>query len=78
MKQKVLPWASVYQSKNIEIPMLASSDFQTFLGRLMHEIICLTSFKTTLFVPARQAWYDFKTQGKYTLFELKIHTFAIL
>ena len=41
-----------------------SSDFQTFLGRLMHEIICLTSFKTTIFVPARQAWYDFKTQGK--------------
>ena len=69
LKQKVLPEASVYQSKTIAIPMLGSngagsSDFQTFMGRLMHEIICLTSFKTTLFVPARQAWYDFKTQGK--------------
>merc|ERR1719210_3099123 len=55
-KQKILPWNSVYQSKTIAIPMLhnvssSNSDFQTFLGRLMHEIICLTSFKTTIFVP---------------------------
>ena len=51
-----------------------SSDFQTFLGRLMHEIICLTSFKTTIFVPARQAWYDFKTQGKSQYFFLFLLT----
>jgi WASH complex subunit strumpellin len=68
LKQKVLSWDSVYQSKTIPIPVLATSsgDFSsglTFMGRLAHQLLALTNPKVTIFVPARQAWYDFKTQG---------------
>ena len=69
LRQKVLPHASAYQSKTITIPMLVSSgsDYNvsglSFMGRLMHEIIALTNPKNTIFVPVRQTWYDFKTQG---------------
>ena len=64
LKPKVLPWASVYQSKNITIPYLTMPEGPpTFMGRLMLDILNLTSPKTTIFVPMRQAWYDFKSQG---------------
>lgn len=67
LKQKILPFASVFQSKNIAIPLLTSSNpnepGMTFMGRLMHELIGLTSCRTTVFIAPRQAWYDFKTQG---------------
>ena len=29
----------------------------------MQELVILTNPKTTVFVPVRQTWYDFKTQG---------------
>ena len=71
LKQKVLPFASVYQSKNITIPMLSTNNNEivqvgyTFIGRLMHELVLLTNYRSTIFVPVRQTWYDFRTQGKY-------------
>ena len=40
----------------------------TFMGRLANEIVNLTNPKTTIFLPARQAWYDTKTQGKQNCF----------
>ncbi len=70
LKQKVEPAMSVYQRKSIPIPMLYSTPESgspagglTFMGRLAHELVSLTSPKTTIFVPVRQTWYDSKTQG---------------
>ena len=65
-KQKILPWASVYQSKHIPIPFFVSDQQGglTFMGKLMQELIQQTNPRMTIFVPVRQTWYDFKTQGK--------------
>ena len=63
LKQKVLPWASVHQSKHISIPYYLNEQGITFMGKLMQELVILTNPKTTVFVPVRQTWYDFKTQG---------------
>ena len=64
-KQKILPWASVYQSKHIPIPFFVSDQQGglTFMGKLMQELIQQTNPRMTIFVPVRQTWYDFKTQG---------------
>ena len=66
-KQKILPWASVYQSKHIPIPFFVSDQQGglTFMGKLMQELIQQTNPRMTIFVPVRQTWYDFKTQGKW-------------
>ena len=66
-KQKILPWASVYQSKHIPIPFFVSDQQGglTFMGKLMQELIQQTNPRMTIFVPVRQTWYDFKTQGRW-------------
>ena len=35
----------------------------TFMGRLANEIVSLTNPRNTIFVHARQAWYDSRTSG---------------
>ena len=66
LKQKVLPWNSLYQSKNISIPLLVDSvSGQSFMGRLVQDLVQLLSPKLTVFVHARQSWYDYKTQSKF-------------
>ena len=56
--------SSVHQSKNINIPYFINDLGVTFMGKLMQELIGLTNPRITIFVPVRQTWYDYKTQGK--------------
>jgi WASH complex subunit strumpellin len=62
LKQK----SNLYQSRTIPIPLFPSPDPNclTFMGRLANELVNLTNPKTTIFIPARQAWFDTKTQGE--------------
>merc|ERR1719210_1212299 len=85
-KQKILPWASVYQSKHIPIPFFVSDQQGglTFMGKLMQELIQQTNPRMTIFVPVRQTWYDFKTQAEvgnltklFPLLEKAIGTFGM-
>ena len=77
VKNKVLPSESSYQSRAVPIPLHTmtsalggggnhpgSSGFAiTFIGRLANEIVALTNPRNTVFVHARQAWYDSRTSG---------------
>ena len=77
VKNKVLPSESTYQSRAVPIPLHAmnsavsgganisgSTGFAlTFIGRLANEIVALTNPRNTVFVHARQAWYDSRTSG---------------
>ena len=79
VKNKVLPSESSYQSRAVPIPLHSvtstlgggvnvpgSSGFAiTFIGRLANEIMALTNPRNTVFVHARQAWYDSRTSGTY-------------
>ena len=79
VKNKVLPSESAYQSRAVPIPLHSvtsslggsvnvpgSSGFAiTFIGRLANEIMALTNPRNTVFVHARQAWYDSRTSGVY-------------
>jgi WASH complex subunit strumpellin len=62
LKQK----SNLYQNRTIPIPLFPSPDPNclTFMGRLANELVNLTNPKTTIFIPARQAWFDTKTQGE--------------
>eukprot|EP00095_Tigriopus_kingsejongensis_P005223 maker-scaffold585_size130225-snap-gene-0.19 protein:Tk05223 transcript:maker-scaffold585_size130225-snap-gene-0.19-mRNA-1 annotation:"Strumpellin" len=65
LKQKVPAWDSVYQSKAIPIPMPPPSpvpDCRTFLGRLVNEVITMTSPKTSVYVPYLGTWYDARSK----------------
>ena len=79
VKNKVLPSDSKYQSRAVPIPLHTTTSFAssgssssndptafaiTFLGRLANEIVSLTNPRNTIFVHARQAWYDARTLGK--------------
>ena len=79
VKNKVLPSESSYQSRAVSIPLHAmstaigggtvpgSSGFAiTFIGRLANEIVALTNPRNTIFVHARQAWYDSRTSGTFS------------
>ena len=66
LKQKVLPWNSLYQSKTISIPYLFdTSTGLNFMGNLVQDLVQLLNPKLTIFVHARQSWYDYKTQSKF-------------
>lgn len=80
VKNKVLPSDSKHQSRAVPIPLHTTTSFAssgsssssndptsfaiTFLGRLANEIVSLTNPRNTIFVHARQAWYDARTLGK--------------
>ena len=75
---KVLSSDSKHQSRAVPIPLHTTTSFTsngsssndpasfaiTFLGRLANEIVSLTNPRNTIFVHARQAWYDARTLGK--------------
>ena len=76
VRNKVLPSESVHQSRAVPIPLhtinMASAGGGasgpnsltiTFIGRLANEIVALTHPRSTIFVHARQAWYDSRTSG---------------
>ena len=72
LKTKVLASESSYQSKSVPIPLdiiapIVGADATTsitFMGRLANEILSITSPRNVIYVPARSAWYDYKTTGK--------------
>ena len=78
VKTKVLASESIYQSRAVPIPLhtinpnvaggiasVVNNSAITFIGRLANEIVSLTNPKNTIFVPARQSWYDSRTLGKF-------------
>ena len=85
VKIKVLASESTYQSRAVPIPLhtinsnvaggiasVVNNSAITFIGRLANEIVALTNPKSTIFVPARQSWYDSRTLGKFWLALVKI------
>ncbi|RNA30035.1 WASH complex subunit strumpellin [Brachionus plicatilis] len=65
-KKKIFEFESIYQSKNIPIPVyppLAPNDPSVnFIGRLAREILRMTDPKMTYYLPKKNAWYDLKTK----------------
>lgn len=81
VKNKVLPSESSYQSRAVPIPLHTTnlnsggggttdtnSLAITFIGRLANEIVALTNPRSTIFIHARQTWYDSRTTGNKRLF----------
>jgi WASH complex subunit strumpellin len=71
LKKKVFEWESIYQSKNIPIPVYpplnvpnaTPSEFSVnFIGRLAREILRMTDSKLTYYIEKKNAWYDLKTK----------------
>ncbi|OXA51094.1 WASH complex subunit strumpellin [Folsomia candida] len=78
-KNKVLHFQSIYQSKEIPIPIqfisaspgssssptndLLDYSATTFLGRLANELISISDPKTSSFLTATSSWYDLKTHA---------------
>jgi WASH complex subunit strumpellin len=63
LRTRVEDWQSMYQSKAIPIPKFApiGDGSVTFVGRLANEVQRITDARTTVYVDATTAWYDFKT-----------------
>ncbi|RWS06411.1 WASH complex subunit strumpellin-like protein, partial [Dinothrombium tinctorium] len=76
MRQKVLDWESVYQSKTIPIPQFPPLDNNSvnFIGRLARELLRITDPKLTIYVHPTTCWYDNKTHVEVT----NIRLFSLL
>ena len=66
LRKKVMDWESIYQSTTIPIPRFRPLDGESynFIGRLAHEIIRITDFKYTCYVPQMRTWYDKRTHAE--------------
>jgi WASH complex subunit strumpellin len=71
LKKKIFEYESIYQSKNIPIPIYApvnlavsigSEPSVNFIGRLAREILRVTDPRTTYYLEKKNAWYDLKTR----------------
>ena len=68
LKKKVFEYESIYQSKNIPIPVFPPISTGigeisvNFIGRLAREILRMTDPKTTYYIEKKNAWYDLKTK----------------
>ena len=70
LKKKVFEWESMYQSKNIPIPIYppvlsgnpVNDQSVNFIGRLAREILRITDPKLTYYIEKKNAWYDLKTK----------------
>ncbi len=64
MRQKVLDYQSLYQSRAIPIPVYLPLDpySLTFVGRLVRQITRLSDPKATLYVYPLSAWYDARSR----------------
>jgi len=64
LRQKVLEFESIYQSREIPIPKFQPTDqfSVTFMGRLAREFLRITNVKSTIYMHATEAWYDGKTK----------------
>ena len=69
-KKKIFEYESIYQSKNIPIPVYAplanpngvGEMSVNFIGRLAREILRMTDARTTYYIAKKNAWYDLKTK----------------
>ena len=69
-KKKIFEYESMYQSKNIPIPVYApipaaSATLEAsvnLIGRLAREILRVTDPRTTYYLEKKNAWYDLKTR----------------
>ena len=66
VRQKVLDFDSVYQSRTAPIPKFPPMDGYSvnFIGRLAREFLRITDPKTTIYVPQMGTWYDSKTKAE--------------
>lgn len=75
--KKVYDYESIYQSKDIPIPIFPplpgdSADLLSvnFIGRLAREILRITSPKLTCYIEQYSAWYDMKTKQEVVNLQL--------
>ena len=69
-KKKIFEYESIYQSKNIPIPVYpplsnpngVGEVSVNFIGRLAREILRMTDARTTYYIAKKNAWYDLKTK----------------
>ncbi|KAB7495837.1 WASH complex subunit strumpellin [Armadillidium nasatum] len=66
LKKKISDHESAYQSVAIPIPKFPSVDNQSvnFIGRLLTEILRITSPKTTVYISELETWYDSKNHNE--------------
>lgn len=66
IRQKVLDFDSVYQSRTAPIPKFPPLDICSvnFIGRLAREFLRITDPKSTIYVPQMRTWYDSKTKAE--------------
>lgn len=70
LKKKIFEFESIYQSKNIPIPIYPPIGFPNvepsvnFIGRLAREILRMTDPKTTYYLEKKSAWYDIRTKDE--------------
>jgi len=57
-KSKVSDFKSKYQSRSIPIPRMFDRQGHSFLGRLEHVLLQLTSASGSIYVPEWAAWFD--------------------
>lgn len=68
LKKKIFEYESIYQSKNIPIPIYPPVNFPqmepsvNFIGRLAREILRMTDPRVTYYLEKKNAWYDLKTK----------------
>ena len=63
VRQKVLDFESIHQSRAIPIPKYAPLDQYSvnFIGRLAREILRITEPKQTIYVHQLSTWYDYRS-----------------
>ncbi|RXG50961.1 WASH complex subunit strumpellin [Armadillidium vulgare] len=66
LKKKISDHESAYQSVAIPIPKFPPVDNQSvnFIGRLLTEILRITSPKTTVYISELETWYDSKNHNE--------------
>ncbi|KAH9415169.1 hypothetical protein DERP_006260 [Dermatophagoides pteronyssinus] len=82
MKQKVLDYQSLYQSKSVPIPKYPPLDQQStnFIGRIVQELTRITNYHTTIYVYGISTWYDQRTRSELIdskLFSLILKNFGV-
>ncbi|KPM05546.1 WASH complex subunit strumpellin-like protein [Sarcoptes scabiei] len=82
VRHKVLDYQSLFQSKLIPIPNYPPTDqySNNFVGRLLRELIRITSYRTTIYVYGVSAWYEWKSRNEIIdskLFQLILFNFGV-
>lgn len=82
MRQKVLDYQSLYQSKSVPIPKYPPLDQQSsnFIGRIVRELTRITDYRTTIYVYGISAWHDQRTRSEIIdskLFSLILKNFGV-